>query len=375
MFTREVKFVIAGVFAGLISGFILGLGTGMSYMSYFSEKTSLSRNLVHLVEPNDDVKNELIEVEEVEYMAWLPYWDYEEGIESLMDAKEFLSVVSPAWYRLNENVTLERIDSPPQEEVTRIASESGMLLMPLVGNDLDGERAIRFFGDIGFQEEAIEFLMAEAVENGYEGYDLDFESFPQDYAQEYVSFLRNLKNKMHEHDLKLSVAVHARTGRVTDWEMAKGHDYQGIAEVADQVRIMAYDFHHIESEPGPTTPESKLIEVIEYAQTTIPDDKLVLGLPTYGYDWWEEEGEGITYTQAEERLESFNGNRQRSSDLDTLTGEYLSQGVSHVLWYEDTESILRKVELAKSLGVKKFVFWKLGGEDLRIWEILSELSR
>jgi len=373
MSTREEKFVIAGVVGGLISGFILGLGAGMSYMSYLNGKSSMNDNSEPQAELKDGEKNEF-EVEKVEFMAWLPYWDYEAGIESLQAAKELLNGVSPAWYRLNENLTLERIDSPSQDEVARIASESGMLLMPLVGNDLDGERAIRFFGDLETQEEAIEFLMTEALENGYEGYDFDFETFPQDYAQDYVSFLSDLKNKMKEHDLKLSVAVHARTGRVSDWEMAKGHDYQGIGEVADQVRIMAYDFHHVESEPGPTTPENKLFEVIEYAQTTIPDDKLVLGLPTYGYDWWEEEGESITFTIAEERLERFDGEKQRSSDLDTLTGEYLSEGANHVLWYEDAQSILRKIELAKSRGINKFVFWKLGGEDLLTWESLEEMN-
>ena len=49
--------------------------------------------------------------------------------------------------------------------------------------------------------------------------------------------------------------------------------------------IMAYDWHHAGSEPGPVAPITEVQRTIEFAIKSIPRRKLIIGVPLYGYNW------------------------------------------------------------------------------------------
>ena len=49
--------------------------------------------------------------------------------------------------------------------------------------------------------------------------------------------------------------------------------------------IMAYDWHHAGSEPGPVAPITDVRRTIEFAIRYVPSRKIIIGVPLYGYDW------------------------------------------------------------------------------------------
>ena len=49
--------------------------------------------------------------------------------------------------------------------------------------------------------------------------------------------------------------------------------------------------------------------------------------------------------------------------------DYQQDGVGHEVWFEDAQTLEQKIRLVQSKGINKFYFWKLGGEDKRVWEI------
>ena len=49
--------------------------------------------------------------------------------------------------------------------------------------------------------------------------------------------------------------------------------------------IMAYDFHHAGSEPGPVAPITDVRRTVEFAIRYVPRRKIIIGVPLYGYDW------------------------------------------------------------------------------------------
>ena len=311
----------------------------------------------------------------IELMAWLPWWDQPAVYTSLTHAADSLKVISPSWYHLTDENLIALLPSIDPLPVKNLATTSGLLLMPTVGNDLDSTKAADFLADPGHFSPAIDYLMLQASASGYHGYDLDFESIPNQYAFAYTQFLQLLSDRLHAQGLSLSVAVHARTGSLNDWELAFSHDYPAIGRLADQVRIMAYDFHSQNSPPGPVTPLDNLEAVLIYAIKSIPAPKIVLGLPLYGYDWPENlPGVSVTFKQAQANLINYQGSQSRDPLSSAPIGRYNLDGLAHTIWFEDAQSTLSKVSLARSFGINRFIFWRLGGEDPATWTTLASAS-
>jgi len=48
-----------------------------------------------------------------------------------------------------------------------------------------------------------------------------------------------------------------------------------------------------------------------------------------------------------------------------------NSGTMHTVWFEDKESLLEKVELAKRKSIKGIYFWRLNGEENSFWQDLK----
>jgi len=308
----------------------------------------------------------------IELMAWLAWWDQAQTLNSLEANHSYLTTISPSWYHLDDTGQVQRLAAANPQPIYNLATQSGLLIIPTVGNDLDSAKATTFLADPNNFAPAVDFLLTEASAAGYSGYDLDFESIPNQYTSAYTQFLTLLADKLHDKGLKLAVAVHARTGASSDWELALSHDYSRIGSVADQIRLMAYDFHYADSPPGPVTPLDKLEAVLTYARQYIPARKIVLGIPLYGYDWPEDDrGESITFAEAQHRLSLYQGTQARDPISKAMIGQYLRGDTSHTVWFEDSQSTLDKINQARARGISRFIFWRLGDEDPNTWPTIA----
>jgi spore germination protein YaaH len=306
-----------------------------------------------------------------EICAWIPWWEKTRPQASLIAAGEKLKVISPAWYRLDDQGKFIEIDNPRQDreklEILSLAKEAKIKILPTLGNDLDGNKASYFLNQVNWSEET-DKLVFWAKDSGYQGWDIDWENIPLTDRDLFSQFIGELASAFKKHHLELSVAVHAQTGSPLDWPGALSHDYTRLGQAADQVRIMAYDFHFAGSDPGPVTPKKKLEEVIKFSLSTIPAEKIVIGLPSYGYDWSEKGGEPLQHAEIIERLQQNNGSWQHVEKELALKGEYQKDNQKHELWFENSQTMTDKIKLGQEFGINRFCFWSLGGEDSAFWQ-------
>lgn len=59
----------------------------------------------------------------------------------------------------------------------------------------------------------------------------------------YIIFIQELKTALASIGKQIIVTVHAKPDPIGDWSGSEAHDYFGIGQAADAVRIMGYDFH------------------------------------------------------------------------------------------------------------------------------------
>ncbi|HSI20752.1 MAG TPA: glycosyl hydrolase family 18 protein [Verrucomicrobiae bacterium] len=246
----------------------------------------------------------------------------------------------------------------------------------------DPDHTYKALSDLDVQSTHILNLLTAVKEQGFTGIDINYESLGSENRDLFTGFIRNLTTVFHQEKLKVAVTLEARIANQVPM------DWRSVGLIADEVRIMAYDYHGKSTgEPGPIAPLSWVAEVAAYAADTIDPKKLVIGLGNYGYDWsapltdadnWE--GTGISYEQAitlstekEAPVIRQTGIDERGYDIGTIpVFTYTdTQGRLHQVWFEDATSIQEKLNAAAAYQLKGIMFWSVGAGDLALWQSRS----
>lgn len=145
------------------------------------------------------------------------------------------------------------------------------------------------------QETAIVQIIAEVKNRGIDGINVDFEYVgnPGDaYKAKFSKFVKTLSERMHKElpGSQVTVSVYASSVRYP-----KIYDVGALADSTDGIFMMAYDFATVGSDKViPTAPlygykEGKywydISTAVDDFLSVMPSNKLILGLPWYGYDY------------------------------------------------------------------------------------------
>ena len=228
--------------------------------------------------------------------------------------------------------------------------------------------------------------LTTSVENaGADGVNIDFEGVPGSQRTNLVTFLRDLSDVFHARipDSRVTIDVPA-----VDWHSA--FDYQALAEACDGLMIMGYDYHWSQSPTtGPVAPltgwgtYNLTWTVNNYLDKTEgARDKLILGLPYYGYQWTADSkepgasvigtGEPKTYAQAEGLAESL-GKLRSDQGGQIPWYRYAETTTWQQGWYDDSLSLSLKYDFANLMGLGGVGIWALGydGDRTELWDALG----
>lgn len=212
-------------------------------------------------------------------------------------------------------------------------------------------------------------LLDVVKKDNYDGVNIDFELLDPADAGNLTLFLQELKTSLGV-EKELSVAVFARTGK-EKW--ATPYEYEKIGQIADSVVVMAYDYSYSTTAAGPIAPLWWVKEVCDYMQKVIPQEKILLGLPTYGYDWGPAK-KAATVTAA--RLEALEKQYKLQKDFDYQSmsprySYYDQEGKYHEIWLEDTSSLREKLNLVQTNRLGGVSFWRIGNGFTDLYRLLE----
>ena len=252
------------------------------------------------------------------------------------------------------------------EEATRRGVEPILTLTPM-GEEgtFNNFLASRIFRNLDAQQKLIWQLGEVMRSKGYKGVDLDFEYILAEDRQLYVDFAARLAAVMHAFGYTVSAAVPAKTSADQKGLLYEGIDFKGLGEVLDEIFIMAYEWGYTYGPPMAIAPLYIVRQVVEYALTEVPREKLVLGIPNYGYDWPLPFVQGTTKARTTGTVEAV----QRAIDFgaeifyDERAASpyfnYWQDGVWHQVWFEDVRSYRAKFDLIREFGLKGGGFWSV----------------
>jgi len=197
---------------------------------------------------------------------------------------------------------------------------------------------------------------------------------------------------LHREKKILSVTVPPKIRQDDPCVVCRFADYAPLGHVADQVRIMAYEYRGKNGPPLPNAPIWWMRQVAEYAVSQIPREKIVLGVHLYAYDWGGKETPALWWNEVMALKDRYGGQtRFLERDERGVVGESeltyeIPLGArclrskpecvpprteKHTVWFVDSRYVALAWEILKDYKLGGIVLWRPGGEDPDIWNVMK----
>lgn len=221
-------------------------------------------------------------------------------------------------------------------------------------------------------------ILFTILEKGYAGLDIDFEFIPGDDAVRYADFIFEARQTLSRYSLPVFAALAPKTSANQPGTLYEGHNYALIGEAADKVFLMTYEWGYTYGPPMAVAPIESVRRVLDYAVSEIPVDKIIMGIPNYGYDWTLPYKSGTTMAESISNPEAvrravINGAEIMFDEQSMSPYFYYFDGeFQHEVWFEDPRSIMAKLALVDEYGFYGVGYWNADRPFPANWLILSQ---
>ena len=206
-------------------------------------------------------------------------------------------------------------------------------------------------------------IVAAMRQRNYYGVIFDLEYiYPYD-RESYNQFLRRAVAALHELGYIVMTAVAPKLSATQAGTLYEAHDYAVHGEVVDFVIIMTYEWGYIYGPAMAVAPIDQVRRVLDYAVTEIPSEKILMGMPNYGYDWT------LPFVQGSAaRTLSNTAAIAQASEVGAVIrfdetaqapfyNYYDRQGRRHEVWFDDARSIQARLRLIREYSLGGLSYW------------------
>jgi spore germination protein len=231
--------------------------------------------------------------------------------------------------------------------------------------------------DSAIQNKLITNVLRTAEQYGMRDVHFDFEDVAATDREAYNQFLRNVKARLPQ-GYTLSTTLVPKTSSAQTGRYYEGLDYKAHGEIVDFVVIMTYDWGWQGGPPQAVSPIGPVKQVIQYAKSQMPANKIMMGQNLYGFDWPLPFRPGnmaraVSSVAAVALARTYNA--AISYDYTAQAPHFTyrdGQGALHEVWFEDARSVQAKFNLIKEQGIRGISYWKIGLPFPQNWRLLTE---
>lgn len=236
-----------------------------------------------------------------------------------------------------------------------------------------------------------EFVQA----SGVNGVNLYFPALNSENRDAFSALVFKVRTALAE-GVMLNVCVSFASGGTAETQ-SSAYDYVTLADTCDHLLLMAFEQYGLFSETaGPICGYEWLSSNAAKMLTMVPSSKMVLILPFYGRDfrfnesgealWLSDPAQGpvVSYVQIEElylQNQYYDSNEQLITSAETLVGEMWDEtyhtaytkftdtnGVMHVIWYDNAQSMTDKASIAIEYGFAGVGAYENAYSDATLWK-------
>lgn len=216
------------------------------------------------------------------------------------------------------------------------------------------------------QENFLNDIVSTLEQKNMFGVDFDFEYVYSENREQYAQLIGEARQRLNPMGYIVTAALAPKTSADQPGLLYQGHDYELIGKAANLCLIMSYEWGYTYGPPMAVAPLNAVRRVIEYGLTEIPSEKILMGIPNYGYDWklpfvkGESKAEKLTNDEAVARAASYGAeimfDEQAMSPYYYYTDE---DNAEHEVWFEDRRSMEAKFSLIDEYNLAGISWWNI----------------
>ena len=292
----------------------------------------------------------------------------------------YMTAMAPFTYGLDKDGDLRPLDDQRLlEETVRLGTAPLMHLSNLTEDEeFSAERSAKVLFNTEQQTALIAQILSTMERKGYRGLDVDFEYLPAEQRVPYASFLHTLHNRLQPMGYPLMAAVAPKVSDDQPGQLYEGHGYPELGDAVDYLLLMTYEWGYSAGAPMAIAPLPNVRQVLDYAVTVVPREKLLLGIPNYGYNWPIPYQQSITKAVSLSNQEAVslavenNVEIQYDEKVQSPWFQYTDRdGQKREVWFEDARSLKAKLDLVKEYDIGGCGFWNLMRPCPKGWTLLN----
>src|SRR5277367_220208 len=267
--------------------------------------------------------------------------------------------------------------------------------MPIVANA--GKDALHsLLLNVTAQKAMIAALIRESKNNGYVGFQFDFEDISWTDRDALSALVKETADALHAEGLQLSIATvpnapgYPGKGGFAKWiyeDWRGAYDLKALAQSVDLICLMTYDQNTRWTAPGPVAGWAWTTSNLDYALKFVPAQKLSLGIPLYGYHWFagtpvksddksgDKPNPSAEYIGTDDALDlakTYGGHVEWDTTDRAAWFYFYRADMREWIFFTDAHTFRERYQLVKERGIQGFCSWVLGTEDPAIWDLLPE---
>lgn len=305
------------------------------------------------------------------------------GISSgvLSETLPYLTYISIFSYQVQADGNLIPPDDEPilQAALSEHAAPMMVITNTMEGRGFNSDIAHAILTNAQVSDTLLNNVVAVLQEKNYFGLNIDFEYIYQQDRESYNDFLRKTVNKLRPLGYFVTTSLAPKTSAGQRGLLYEAHDYPVHGTLADHVILMTYEWGYTYGPARPVAPLNLVEQVIKYAVSVIPSEKILMGMPNYGYDWTLPFVRGTSAksltNQGAVRLAAEVGAQIRfdSEAQSPFFQYYDSNGKKHSVWFEDARSVEAKLRLADRYQLGGVSYWTINSFFPQNWLVLESL--
>ena len=359
------------------------------------------------------------------YGAWVPYWQAQPGEQDIAIHLDSMNEVSPFSYEIGAGGSLVddlNINNGSWSGWFSAIRDLNVKIIPTVAW-FDAGGIYNLLSNATSRQAEENNIAALVKAQGFDGIDIDFEGMSPATRPYYSLFIEGLAMRLHPAGEVLTCTVVPRTPpsqiyTVVPSNIVYPESYPVLNQYCDEVRLMAYDQETtdltLDAKKGngtfyaPVADPAWVESVVQYALQYISPRKVMLGVPTYGYEyevsWANDETtyqrvRSFDFYAAMDRADSM-GIQPMRDNADELSFTYASSTyiaepsilvttvqsamplaletvsssapTTFFVSFPDAQSIDDKITLAKQFGLRGVMLFKAdGGMDPNTWNFMD----
>jgi putative cell wall-binding protein len=220
----------------------------------------------------------------------LQFWDgyaskstYEQILSyvpgSLSDSVQILVPTLAGSVQANGSFAYSFPNSSTPQYLVSLGQSKGAQVVPMV--QATGQTANAILLDQDKRKTFADSAEKLVRETGADGILIDLEALGDNTGAGLTALMQDIYGRLSPQGKLVIISVMAKTS--ASWY--KMYDYHTLAQYADYIQIMSYDYAYAGSAPGPVAPLDWVKKVMNYAVTQIPSEQILMGVPYYGRAW------------------------------------------------------------------------------------------